>query len=207
MSDSFQIFKTLIYYMYAKKGVMCIIFVILILLMPAVIMDFFFDKIYNEWILVLFMTGMSYVIWNGGLEGAIKALVSMTIPFFLLYPLFMIGVMGGGDVKLLSVMGSFFTVKEIFVCVMVSFLLGAIFSLLKMAAEKNFLQRLRYLLSYVCDVFKSKEWKLYEIQKNKFAQKNGSEEIKARKERNKGKIHFALPVLLSVMLLKGGFTL
>lgn len=207
MSDSFRIFKTLIYYMYAKKGVMCIIFVILILLMPAVIMDFFFDKIYNEWILVLFMAGTSYAVWNEGMEGAFKALVSMTIPFFLLYPLFMIGVMGGGDVKLLSAVGSFFTAKEIFICVLVSFLLGAIFSLLKMAADKNFLQRLRYLLSYVCDVFTSKEWKLYEIQKNEFMHKNKLEEIKARKERNKGKIHFALPVLLSVMLIKGGIIL
>ncbi|WP_051869645.1 A24 family peptidase [Kineothrix alysoides] len=183
---------------------MCIIFVILVLLMAAVIMDFFFDKIYNEWILVLFMTGMPYTVWIGGFEGFIKALVSMTIPIFLLYPLFMIGVIGAGDVKLLSVMGSFFTVREIFICVFISFLLGAVFSLLKMAAEKNFLQRLRYLLSYVCDVFKNKEWKLYETHKNEFAQSNEPEK---RKERNKGKIHFALPIMLSVMLLKGGIIL
>ncbi len=186
---------------------MCIIFVIFILLMAAVVMDFFFDKIYNEWILVLFVTGMSYTTWSGGFEGFIKALVSMAIPFFLLYPLFMIGVIGAGDVKLLSVMGSFFTVREIFICVLVSFLLGAVFSLLKMAAERNFLQRLRYLLSYVCDVFKTKEWKLYETQKNEFTQGNEPKAIKERKERNKAKIHFALPIMLSVMLLKGGIIL
>lgn len=195
---------------------MCIIFVIFILLTAAVIMDFFFDKIYNEWILVLFMTGMSYAVWSGGFEGSIKALVSMAIPIFLLYPLFMIGVIGAGDVKLLSVMGSFFTVREIFICVLVSFLLGAVFSLLKMAAERNFLQRLRYLLSYVCDVFKTREWKLYETQKNEFTQKKGfaqsnkpvqGNEMKERRERNKAKIHFALPIMLSVMLLKGGIIL
>lgn len=193
--------------MYAKKGVMCIIFVIFILLTAAVIMDFFFDKIYNEWILVLFVTGMLCAVWSGGFGGSIKALVSMTIPIFLLYPLFMIGAIGAGDVKLLSVIGSFFTVREIFICVLVSFLLGAVFSVLKMAAEKNFLQRLRYLLSYVCDVFKNKEWKLYETQKNEFTQDNEPKAIKERKERNKGKIHFALPIMLSAMLLKGGIIL
>lgn len=185
-------FQTLIHYIYAKRGVMCITFVIL-LLAATVIMDYFFDKIYNEWIIIMFVTGMSYVIRINGPEGIIKALVSMTIPFMILYPLFMIGGLGAGDIKLLSVMGCFFTAKEIFACVFISFLIGAVFSLLKMAAERNFLQRMEYLLSYVCDVFRNREWKLYE------------EEVQDRKEKNKGKIHFAFPVLLGVMLIKGGF--
>ena len=90
---------------------MCITLVVLLLLAVAVFMDFFFDKIYNEWIFISFVTGMSYATWNGGFGGAIRALISITIPFIILYPLFMIGGIGAGDVKLLSVMGSFFTVK------------------------------------------------------------------------------------------------
>lgn len=104
----------------------------------------------------------------------------------------MIGGLGAGDIKLLAVMGCFFTWKELLTCLLGSFLIGAVFSLLKMAAEKNFLQRIKYLLSYIYDVFRNRAWKLYEL------------EIQEKKEKNRGKIHFSLPILLSFILLKGG---
>ncbi|WMC94350.1 A24 family peptidase [Kineothrix sp. MB12-C1] len=172
---------------------MCIIFVIFLLLIVSVVMDFLFDKIFNGWILIIIMTGMSYMAWKSGVEGILNALLSMILPFIILYPLFMIGSFGAGDIKLLSAIGSFFTAREILSCVMTAFLMGAVFSFIKMVAEGNFVQRMEYLWSYVCDVFRNREWKLYE------------EEIQDRKERNKGKIHFALPVLLGAILVKGGW--
>lgn len=167
----------------------CISLVILLLLVVAVAMDFFFDKIYNEWILISLTIGLAYAVWSAGAGGLIRAIISMTIPFMILYPLFMIGGLGAGDIKLLAVMGCFFTWKELMICLLGSFLIGAVFSLLKMVAEKNFLQRLTYLLSYLHDIFKNRAWKLYEL------------EIQEKKEKNRGKIHFSLPILLSVMLL------
>lgn len=155
-------------------------------------MDFQHDKIYNEWILVSIMTGMSYCVWTQGIEGVPRALLSIAIPFMVLYPLFMIGVLGAGDIKLLAAMGCFFTLRQIVICLITAFLIGAVFSLLKLFTEGNFLQRMEYLLSYVHDVLQCGEWKLYE------------EEIQERKMKNEGKIHFALPVLLSVMLIRGG---
>lgn len=155
-------------------------------------MDFQHDKIYNEWILVSIMTGMSYCVWTQGIEGVPRALLSIAIPFMVLYPLFMIGVLGAGDIKLLAAMGCFFTLRQIVICLITAFLIGAVFSLLKLMAEGNFLQRMEYLLSYVHDVFQCGEWKLYES------------EIQESKMKNEGKIHFALPVLLSVMLIRGG---
>ena len=103
----------------------------------------------------------------------------------LLYPLFRIGGIGAGDIKLLSAVGCFLTVKETVACLVLSFFAGAVLSLLKMAAERNFLRRMRYLLSYVHAVAGSGKWKRY-----------GQEEG--------GKIHFALPILLGVLLYKGG---
>lgn len=169
-----------------------IILVLLLFLVVAVIMDFLFDKICNEWILLLLVTGTSYSIWQGGVYGLIWALLSMAVPAAVLYPLFMTGGLGAGDVKLLAVIGSFLKGRDIIICMAVSFLIGAVFSLLKMAAERNFLQRMQYLLSYLHDVFKSGSFKLY------------AQEIQDRKERKKGKIHFALPVFISVMLFAGG---
>ncbi len=104
--------------------------------------------------------------------------------------MFLIRALGAGDIKLIAVAGCFLTIKETVLCLGISFFLGAVLSLLKMAAEKNFLQRMKYLLSYILDVFKSGEWKLYE------------ENLKDRKK--EGKIHFSLPVLLAIAIYKGG---
>lgn len=153
-------------------------------------MDFFFDKIFNEWILFSLIIGLSYAVWLGGAEGLVRAMISMTLPFVILYPLFMIGALGAGDVKLLAIMGCFFTIREVIFCLAGSFLIGAVLSLLKMLAEKNFLQRIKYLLSYIHDIFKCRAWKLYEL------------EVQDKKEKNKGKIHFSLPIMISVMLIR-----
>lgn len=175
---------------------MCIFILLFIILAVAVIMDMCFDKIYNEWICLAAVTGLSYAVWKGGTNGLIWALLSMSIPVFLLYPLFMIGGLGAGDIKLLAIVGCFLTVKETMVCLEISFLIGAVFSLLKMIAERSFLQRMQYLFSYVHDVVKSGEWKLYE--------QNREGSIGEGRKKNEGKIHFALSVLLGVVLCKGG---
>ena len=156
-------------------------------------MDVCFDKIYNEWICLTVMTGLSYSLWKGGINGLIWALVSMTVPVLLLYPLFMIGCLGAGDIKFLGAVGCFLTAKETVICMGISFFIGAVFSFLKMMAERNFLLRMGYLLSYVRDVAESGEWKLYE---------DSSKEDK--ENRKKEKIHFALPIMLGVILYKGG---
>lgn len=171
---------------------MCILIILLVILVVAAIMDLLFDKIYNEWILIGIIAGMVGAVWKNGEIGFFMAVVSMTIPVFLLYPLFMIGTLGAGDIKLLAVTGCFLTAKETVWCVGIAFVIGAVISLLKMLAERNFLQRMKYLLSYILDVFRSGEWKFYE------------EDIKDRKQQNKGKIHFALPILFSVIVYKGG---
>ena len=119
---------------------MCIIILFLVLTVAA-ITDLLFDKIYNEWLLGAMAAGLCYAVWKDGAAGLLRALVSMTIPFALLYPLFIIGGLGAGDVKLLSVAGCFLTIKESIWCLGLSFLLGAAISLLKMAVERNFLER------------------------------------------------------------------
>jgi len=156
-------------------------------------MDVCFDKIYNEWICLALIAGLSHALWEGGTSGLMWALVSMTVPVFLLYPLFMTGCLGAGDIKLLASVGCFLTVKETVICVGISFLIGAVFSFLKMIAERNFFLRMRYLLAYVQDVAGSGEWKLYE-----------ERSAEDRENRKKDKIHFALPVMIGVMLYKGG---
>lgn len=175
-----------------SERVVCIFIVLLVILVVATIMDLCFDKIYNEWIMIGIVAGLVCAVWQNGEIGFLMAVASMIVPIFLLYPLFMIGCLGAGDIKLLAVVGCFLTIEENVICLGISFLIGAVLSLLKMFAEHNFLQRMKYLLSYILDVFQSGEWKFYE------------EDIKERRKKKEGKIHFALPILLGVLVYKGG---
>lgn len=178
-----------------KERVVCILILLFIILAAAAVMDVCFDKIYNEWICLALMAGLSHALWKGGTSGLVWALVSMTVPVFLLYPLFMIGCLGAGDIKLMASVGCFLTVKDTVICMGISFFIGAVFSLLKMMAERNFLLRMRYLFTYMQEVAGSGEWKLYE--------EDSGEDGENRK---KEKIHFALPVMIGVILYKGGLT-
>lgn len=171
---------------------MCII-ILFVVLAVAAVMDLLFDRIYNEWILIAIAAGLSYAAWQRGGYGILSAVIAMSVPVMLLYPLFRIGALGAGDVKLLAAAGCFLTVKETVMCLGISLFFGAVFSLFKMLAERDFIQRMKYLLSYIFDVFRSGEWKFYR------------QDAEDRKKRREGKIHFSLPVLIGIVIYKGGF--
>ena len=152
-------------------------------------MDFKRDRIYNVWILFGILAGLFFHMQEGGWYGVCSAV----IPFVLLYPIYKIGALGAGDIKLFMVSGSFLKTEQLVHVIIVSFIIAALFSLMKMLSEKNCKERMRYLLSYLLETCKTREWKLYEedSKQNTYAYKSS-------------KIHFALPICISVMLGLGG---
>ena len=117
----------------------------------------------------------------------------MLLAFLLLYPLFKIGAMGAGDIKVLIMIGSFVEVKELIAIIIMSFVIGAACSFVKLLAEHNGRERLYYFLSYVSDVARMRQWKIY-----------GEHTVQDYKQYRSNKIHFTVPVLFSVVLRMGG---
>ena len=156
-------------------------------------MDFKRDRIYNGWIFLGILAGLFFHIQEGGWYGACRAVIPMVIPFVLLYPIYKIGALGAGDIKLFMVSGSFLKTEQLVHVIMVSFIIAALFSLIKMISEKNGKERMRYLLSYLLEMCKTREWKLYEEDS-----KRNTHTYKSNK------IHFALPICIGVMLGLGG---
>ncbi len=156
-------------------------------------MDFKRDRIYNGWILFGILTGLFFHIQEGGWYGVCSAVIPILIPFVLLYSIYKIGALGAGDIKLFMVSGSFLTTEQLIHVIIVSFIIAALFSLMKMLSEKNCKERMRYLLSYLLEMCKTGEWKLYE--------EDSQQDTHAYKS---NKIHFALPICISVMLGLGG---
>ena len=156
-------------------------------------MDFKRDRIYNGWILFGILSGLFFHIQEDGWYGVCSAVIPMLVPFVLLYPIYKIGALGAGDIKLFMVSGSFLTTEQSVHVIIVSFIIAALFSLIKMMSERNGKERMRYLLSYLLETCKTREWKLYDetcVQNTHTYKSN--------------KIHFALPICISVMLGLGG---
>ncbi len=156
-------------------------------------MDFKRDRIYNGWILFGILAGLIFHMQEGGWYGVCSAVIPMLIPFVLLYPIYKIGALGAGDIKLFMASGSFLTTEQLVRVIAVSFMIAALFSLMKMISEKNCKERIQYLLSYLLEMCKTREWKLYEEDSKQDTQTYKS-----------NKIHFALPICISVMLGLGG---
>lgn len=156
-------------------------------------MDFKRDRIYNGWIFFGILAGLFFHVQEDGWYGVCGAVVPLLIPFVLLYPIYKIGALGAGDIKLFMLSGSFLTTEQLVHVIVVSFIIAGLFSLMKMISEKNGKERMQYLLSYLLEMCKTREWKLYE--------EDSGQDTHIYKS---NKIHFALPICISVMLGVGG---
>lgn len=164
---------------------------LLLLLILAALADLKTDHIPNGFIVVGITTGLAGSHSFG--PGLSHSVISVFLAFLLLYPLFKIGTLGAGDIKVLMMTGVFFHTKEFLTVLAASFVAGAALSAMKLITERNMKERLFYLLSYVSEVVRSRHWKLYEESLN-----NDYEAYR------RNKIHFTIPVLFAVMLRMGG---
>lgn len=117
----------------------------------------------------------------------------MLLAFLLMYPLFKIGALGAGDVKLLMMTGSFMGTGELFTVLVSAFVIGAVFSLAKLLAEHNGRERIGYFLSYISEVARTGHWKLY-----------GEHMVQDYQLYRRNKIHFTVPILFGAALKLGG---
>ena len=164
---------------------------LLLLLLLTALADLKTDRVPNGFVALGIIIGMA-----GGLmydAGLIRPIVSVFLAFLLLYPLFKFGALGAGDVKVFMMIGSFVQVRELFAVLVLAFVLGAMCSLIKILCERNGRERTYYFLSYISEIVRTKQWKIY-----------GEHLEQDYENYRKNKIHFTLPALFSVALLIGG---
>lgn len=175
-----------------KRRVVSII-VLIVFLLIAVYTDWRFGKIYNRQIVLGMIIGIGFRYYESGFSGVFTGLCSFLIPVVFLFPLFRIGTLGGGDIKLLASAAIFLTPAQTILFMGVAFLNGAILALIKMIKERNFVERFQYLRSYIHDVITTNQIKLYEEAKKQ-----------SEVENRKHKIHFAFPIFVSALIHMGG---
>lgn len=166
-------------------------YVLLLLLLLAALADLKTDRIPNGFLITGIAAGMAGSLWQG--LSPVRSVVSLLLAFLLLYPLFRIGALGAGDVKVFMMIGSFLGVKELLAVLVLAFMIGAVCSLVKLLAEHNGKERMLYFLSYIMEVVRTRQWKIY-----------GENMAQDYERYRRNKIHFTIPVLFSVALRIGG---
>ena len=157
----------------------------------AALTDLKTDRIPNGLIITGIIIGVSGSLWYR--LDLLQLAVSMFLAFALMYPLFKIGALGAGDVKIFIMIGSFVDAKEFIMILVSAFVIGAVFSLFKLMIEHNGRERIRYFLSYVSEVAHARKLKIY-----------GEYMVQDYQLYRKNKIHFTVPILFGVVLRMGG---
>lgn len=127
----------------------------------ACLFDYTKGKIPNLFQVFIMALGIVRSVYIGGAERLVLYLLSVAGVLILLYPLFRIGGLGAGDVKLLSVCSGYFSVSQIFWFLFCSMLISAVFSLISLLRERNIRERAVYFVEYCTEVARSGRWQLY----------------------------------------------
>lgn len=156
---------------------------LVIFLSIAVIQDMRSLKVSNRLIFVGICAAIPFRIFAHGIGDIVWILPNTILPVFVLYLLYLAGVLGAADIKLFSLVGSYLSLKELSYSVVAAFVIGAFFSVLKMIEQKNFWCRMTYGFSYMCDVARG-NFKAYEMRDDRSV------------------IHFSVAILLGVIIVK-----
>lgn len=172
---------------------MKILIVLILLLFFAAAWDFYRGKIPN----ILIVTGGCYGLIRLFLYQDIMVHIpGIVFPIAVLFPIYKIGVIGAGDIKLFSLLGFYFTFMETIFCIFTAFVIGAVISVISFIRYDNFVERMTYLFSYLKECLTLGHFRYYYLDSE-------AKHISNIKE-NQSKIHFAIPIFISVLFRIGG---
>lgn len=132
-----------------------------VLLAAACYCDYRKKRIPNYLIIAIVLVSVIWRFLLEGLPGAITCVFQAVLIGAMLYPLFKIGALGAGDVKLFGATAGCLPFEKIFVFLFVSLLISAIISLAKLWKYDHLIERLQYFGEYLADIFKSGSFRLY----------------------------------------------
>ena len=163
------------------------------LLVLAAVWDLWKKKIPNRLILIGFVLGLVRFLFGQESESFLGYLPGIIIPTLICFPLFLTGTLGAGDIKLFSLIGCFLPISEAFNCIILSFFLAGVASLLILLKNKTLFHRMEYAGKYLLDCLHSGTLKSYYPE--------GDEGEKMKKDNS---ISFAVPILISTLFILGG---
>lgn len=154
-----------------------------LILIPAVRADVSSEKIPNRLVLTGWGMGILYQIFSTGTSGVFCGLLGALFPILVLFLFFMFGVLGAGDIKLLSAVGTFYGIFPMTRLLIFIFGVGALLSLVYMLKNRIFLNRFSYLWNFI-------RWKRGSGERYYDVKRDGKQPV----------IHFSIAIFLGVIL-------
>lgn len=156
-----------------------------VILTLAVISDFKSDKIPNLLIGAGLGCGIIWRIWGMG-DSWQQVLAGIGVPVILCFFLFLIHALGAGDIKLFSVIGCFWPLSDLMVCILLSFVAGAVISISKLLIHKQLFESLSCFFHYFQTIYQTRKIEKYP-----------GRDIKVRQ------MHFSVAIYLGFFLTMG----
>lgn len=151
--------------------------------------DYYRRRIPNRLVVVCMAVILLFCLQRGGWSAVLGSIGKTGKVFLIFYPLFRRNMLGAGDVKLLAVCSGLLSGKQILLFLFFSFFFGAIASIIHFLFEKDFMERMEYLASYMMQVVQTGKWSLY---------------FERDSCKQKASVCMAGPVLLSLLLVWEG---
>ncbi|MCC8067561.1 MAG: prepilin peptidase [Clostridiales bacterium] len=148
----------------------------------AVLCDLQSGRIPNAVTATGLMMGLTYQLFENEILGVILYLGGIMLPVLLLGGLYYFRMLGAGDIKLLSVVGGFLGPAGVLSCMVRSFFVAAVFSLVILYRNHLFGKQFTYFWAYISDYAKNGQWHSYT---------DGVDE--------RAKFCFSIPVLIGIL--------
>jgi len=152
-------------------------------------------KISNHLILSGIIIGLVVNLYEVGWTGVVIWLCGVMAPIILLSPLFLFKVLGAGDIKLFSVVGSFYGVIFALKSIMVALIIAAILSVIHLIKYKQVFYRLHHLVNYIQSMYQNYEKSRQEKCKIKILPY-----YDVKKDGYKGVIHFSIAIFVAILI-------
>ena len=171
-------------------GGYCIVkfIVLVILLLLATVSDFKTYHIPNKLILSGLVLSFYFQFLRGSFLSVLNCLGILFLVCIVFLPIYYIRAIGAGDIKLFAMISCFLGMKQGMQVIVVAFIIGGVFSIIKLFRHNIFRVQLQALAEYITRSFYLKKIVPY-----------SSISIK-----KKNVIHFSFPILLSTILIIGG---
>ncbi len=160
---------------------------LLVLLFLAAVSDIRTSRISNRLVLAGLGMGILFRLWEEGPIGVFTFFIHVTVPIIVLFILFLMRVLGAGDIKLFSVISGICGFREWIGCVAAAFIIGAILAVVRMIYQRNFSMRILCLGIYIRTILTERSFFPYPF---------GAKE-------QENTIHFSIAILIGYLVNLG----
>ena len=144
------------------------------------------------------LLGINHLIYNYNIQTILTHIPGILFPLILLFPLYKIGALGAGDLKLFSLLGFYFTFFETAFCMFLSFGIGAVISIIVLLWRRNTKERMLHFWNYIKKCIWEGHICYY------YPQPSVQRAFIQSTEEEKSKIHFSLPIFIGVIFMQYG---